>query len=273
MAQLRDHEAIQAKRDFFMVDPRKLTIDPCYNVRDLDAPAAKERLAELKESIRSDGVQIPILVRLVGEDMVIVQGHRRHRAVSELIAEGEEIRAIPAIAEAKGVNDADRTFDLLRSNSGEPLAPLEIAEVIRRLINFGWTEAQIAQRRGWRSTQTVTNYLSMLGMSEEMKGHVRDGHVSATLAREMVNGTNGHDAEAVIRNGLEKSKANGKRARVTRKLIDRAISPKVSDFLRVIEPIVDIADADEAECEGTAVCIPSEYMVALSRLYHQAKGT
>lgn len=271
--QLRDHDAIQAKRDFFMVDPRKLTVDPSYNVRNLDSPESLERLAELKESVRSDGVQIPIMVRMVGDDLVIVQGHRRHRVVSELIAEGEDIKAIPAIAEPKGVNDADRAFDLLRSNSGEPLAPLEIAEVIRRLVNFGWTEAQIAQRRGWRSTQTVTNYLSLLEMPEAVKEHVKQGHVSATLAREMVGDTNGHEAAAAISAGLEKRKVNGKRARVTRRTIDRAPTPKVADFLSAIAPIIEIAEADEVEGAEPDVCvIPAGLMRALAALYHAAKG-
>lgn len=272
MAQLRDHDAIQAKRDFFMVDPRKLTVDPSYNVRDLDSLEARPALDELKGMVRSDGVRTPLVVRLSGDDLVIVQGHRRHRVAMELISEGYEIKAVPAIAEQKGVNEADRTFDLLVSNSGEPLAPLEIAEVIRRLVNFGWTEAQIAQRRGWRSTQTVTNYLSLLEMPEAVKEHVKQGHVSATLAREMVNDTNGHEAAATISAGLEKHKVNGKRARVTRRTIERAPAPKVADFLSAIAPIVEIAEAAEADCEGADVCLPSAPLRALAALYHAAKG-
>lgn len=272
MAQLRDHGAIQAKRDFFMVDPRKLSIDPTYNVRDLTTPEAREGLDELKAMVRADGVQIPLVVRMVGDDLTIVQGHRRHTVVMELIAEGEDIKAIPALAERKGVNDADRTFDLLLSNSGQPLAPLEIAEVVKRLINYGWTEAQIAQRRGWRSTQTVTNYLSLLEMPEAVKEHVKQGHVSATFAREMVNATTGHEAAAAISEGLEKHKVNGKRARVTRRTIERAPAPKVADFLSAIAPIVEIAEAAEADCEGSDVCLPSAPLRALAALYHAAKG-
>lgn len=272
MAQLRDHDAIQGKRDFFMVDPRKLRVDPTYNVRDLTTPDAREGLDELKAMVRADGVQVPLVVRLIGDDLTIVQGHRRHTVVMELIAEGEDIKAIPAIAEAKGVNDADRTFDLLRSNSGQPLAPLEIAEVVKRLINYGWTEAQIAQRRGWRSTQTVTNYLSMLEMPEKVKDHVKNGHVSATLAREITKTKDGDEADQVIREQLEVRKANGKKAKVTRKTIRRETASNSSDFLSVIAPIVEIAEAAEADCEGSDVCVPSALMRALAALYHAAKG-
>ena len=286
MAQLRDHDAIQAKRDFFMVDPRKLSVDPTYNVRDLTTPDAREGLDELKAMVRADGVQVPLVVRLIGDDLTIVQGHRRHTVVMELIAEGEDIKAIPAIAEAKGVNDADRTFDLLRSNSGQPLAPLEIAEVVKRLINYGWTEAQIAQRRGWRSTQTVTNYLSMLEMPEKMKEHVKKGHVSATLAREITK-TNGEEADQVIREQLEVRKANGKKAKVTRKAITRKRGPQPEPapeqdqqtgdikLLDALAPIVgtltDLANQafDDGRSEAS---VPVTLLQSLDTIVRQARG-
>lgn len=284
MAQLRDHAAIQAKRDFFMVDPRKLSVDPTYNVRDLTTPDAREGLDELKAMVRADGVQVPLVVRLIGDDLTIVQGHRRHTVVMELIAEGEDIKAIPAIAEAKGVNDADRTFDLLRSNSGQPLAPLEIAEVVKRLINYGWTEAQIAQRRGWRSTQTVTNYLSMLEMPEVVKEHVKNGHVSATLAREITKTKDGEEADQVIREQLEVRKANGKKAKVTRKAITRTREPEpdppdqpsgdinlLDALAPIIGPLVDLANQafDGGMSEAS---VPLTLLQSLDTIYRQARG-
>jgi ParB family chromosome partitioning protein len=285
MAQIRDHDAIQAKRDFFMVDPRKLSVDPTYNVRDLTTPDAREGLDELKAMVRADGVQIPLVVRLIGDDLTIVQGHRRHTVVMELIAEGEDIKAIPAIAEPKGVNDADRTFDLLRSNSGQPLAPLEIAEVVKRLINYGWTEAQIAQRRGWKSTQTVTNYLSMLEMPEVVKDHVKNGHVSATLARELTKTKDGEQADQVIREQLEVRKANGKKAKVTRKAITRTREPQPEPeqdqrpgdikLLDALAPIVgtltDLANQafDDGRSEAS---VPVTLLQSLDTIIRQARG-
>lgn len=287
MAQLRDHDAIQAKRDFFMVDPRKLSIDPTYNVRDLTTPEAREGLDELKAMVRADGVQIPLVVRMVGDDLTIVQGHRRHTVVMELIAEGEDIKAIPALAERKGVNDADRTFDLLLSNSGQPLAPLEIAEVVKRLINYGWTEAQIAQRRGWKSTQTVTNYLSMLEMPEKMKEHVKNGHVSATLAREITKTKNGEEADQVIREQLEVRKASGKKAKVTRKAITRTREPqlepepeqdqqtgdiKLLDALApIVGPLTELAK--QAFDDGLSeTSVPVTLLQSLDTIIRQARG-
>lgn len=291
MAQLRDHDAIQAKRDFFMVDPRRLCVDPTYNVRDLTTPEAREGLDELKAMVRADGVQIPLVVRMVGDDLTIVQGHRRHTVVMELIAEGEDIKAIPALPERKGVNDADRTFDLLLSNSGQPLAPLEIAEVVKRLINYGWTEAQIAQRRGWKSTQTVTNYLSMLEMPEVVKDHVRSGHVSATLAREISKTKDGDEADQVIREQLEVRRANGKKAKVTRKAITRTREPQPEhEPLPEIQPEYSFGDeklldalaplvgaltdlANQAFDDGLSeASVPVTLLQSLDTIIRQARG-
>ncbi len=62
--QLRDHPAIKGKRDQFRVDPRLLQIDPGFNVRDLTSPSARPRLDVLKEQIRSDGVRVPLEIRI-----------------------------------------------------------------------------------------------------------------------------------------------------------------------------------------------------------------
>ena len=199
----------------------------------------------------------------------------------ELIAEGEDIKAIPAIAEPNGINDADRAFDLLSSNSGEPLAPLETAEVIRRLINYGWTEAQIAQRRGWRSTQTVTNYLSMLEMPEKVKEHVRNGHVSATLAREISKDKGGDEADKVIRENLAERKAQGKKAKVTRKAISRTTErPQIeatpqgdASLIAALTPLVsqlsDLANAAFDAGEQVAP-VPLELIQQIDSIMRQA---
>lgn len=181
--QFRDHPARQpGKRDFYFVDPQQLKIEPDYNVRDLSTPDAMDRLDELKRSIIANGVRVPLEVRLDGDDIFIVAGHRRHAATMLAISEGHDIKAIPVIPEPKGRNDAERTLDLVVSNSGEPLAPLEMAEVVRRLLAFGWPEAQIAQRLGWKSIGTVKHYVDMLEMPAEVQGMVKRNEVSATTA-------------------------------------------------------------------------------------------
>lgn len=183
--QFRDHPGVQGKRDAYPFDPRLLKIEPSYNVRDLDAPDEREDLKELKESIRANGVRVPLEVRLVDDDVFIIAGHRRHKAVMELIGEGEPIKAVPVIPEPKNTSPEDRIINLVVSNSGKPLKPLEVAEVVRRLVAFGWEKQQIAARLG-KSASAISGYLDMIAMPEPVKEQVRENVISATEAAKVV---------------------------------------------------------------------------------------
>src|SRR6185312_4323901 len=119
------------------------------------------------------------------DTIYLTDGHRRHRAVMELIGEGVEIETVPAVAEPKTVNEAERVARIIDFGSGEPLTPLEKAEGVRRLLGYGWDRAKIAQRLGV-ATQTVANYEEMLSLPETVKQAVREDAVSASVARNVV---------------------------------------------------------------------------------------
>lgn len=180
----REHEGVRGKRDAYPFDPRMLKVDPQYNVRDLTTPDAKAKLAELKEQIRGAGVRTPLEVRMGADgEVIVVSGHRRLAAVLELIAEGIEIESVLVIPETTGTSEAERTLNLALHNSGEPLKPLEIAAIVKRLTDFGWQAETIRQRMGWKSKASVTQHLDMLGLPTEVQQAVKDGKVSASLAR------------------------------------------------------------------------------------------
>ena len=168
-------------RDAFMIDPRKITVDQDYNLRDLTTDLAQQSLAELRESIRESGIRVPLLVRLDGEEIILVQGHRRHAAVLALIKEGVPFKAVPCWSEDKKRGAEDRTLDLFLSNDGEPLTELEKAEGIRRLRSYGWKDAEILKRLG-KSKSYIAHLAQVANLPEEAKELVRDGVVSATTA-------------------------------------------------------------------------------------------
>lgn len=223
--QFRDHPGVQGKRDAYPFDPRMLKIDAGYNIRDLDSPEEREELDTLKEMIRSNGVKTPLEVRLRDDDVIIVAGHRRHRAVMELIAEGEDIKSVPVLPEAKGTSEADRVVNLVLSNSGKPLKPLQTAEVVRRLVAFGWDKTQIAQRLGWKSVATVAQHLDMLAMPEAVKNHVRQGEISATTARRLAKSElSPEEQEELIKSNIAENKRiapKGRSTKVTAKTLKR----------------------------------------------------
>lgn len=259
--ELRNHPGVHGKRDYYPFDPRLLKVDPQFNVRDLSTPEAIEKLAELKESIRANGVKVPLEIRFTGEDVYIVSGHRRHRAVMDLIEEGEPIETVLVISEPKGTNEADRVLNLVTSNSGEPLKPLEVAEVVRRLVAFGWEHLRIARRMGWKSAASVNQYLDMLAMPEGVKEHVRKGEVSATLARKIVKESDSEEtAEDRIKANLEENKRIKKGLqKVTPKSLKRDAEKKKSAE-RKLSPDIQVG----YESPSAASTLPAEQQPAAS---------
>jgi ParB/RepB/Spo0J family partition protein len=255
MMQLRD---IGTKSDFYKIDPRKLQVDPGYNIRDLETPDAKAKLLDLARSIASEGVKQPLVVRLKGDDVFVVAGHRRRAATLIAIDElGAEIAAIPCIAEPKGTSEADRCADLITSNSGEPLTPLEIAAVVKRLTGFGWEPENIAKRLGWASKQTVENYLTLLSAPQDVQDMVRKGELSATTA---LMGVRQHGAEVseVIAKAKRQANSEGK-SRVTTAHVKastgefQASAGNIKVMIGALELIAKDGDGDAAEIARDAL--------------------
>jgi ParB-like chromosome segregation protein Spo0J len=229
--QFRDHPAVQGKRDMYPVDPRKLKVDDTYNVRDMSSKETRDHIAWLKASITapdSGGVHTPLEVRLDGKNIFVVAGHCRLAAVLEAIDEGHPIETVPCIPEAKGTSEIDRTVNLIVSNSGKALSPLEVAKVVKRLDGYGWSAKQIAERLGWKSVATVKQHLEMAALSEGVKGQVRAGNVSATTARHLAKSdlTPEQQEELIRANEEQNRRIKGKRTRVMPRHVKAATKPK-----------------------------------------------
>lgn len=116
-------------------------IDPPADAfRDLIDP---DGVRELAESIRSQGLHSPILVRPVDSRYEIVFGHRRylaHRLIGEV-----KIKSIVRVMTDDQVFEARA----IENDQREDLNPMERARVYRRLREkFGMSNRQIAQRMG-----------------------------------------------------------------------------------------------------------------------------
>jgi ParB family chromosome partitioning protein len=142
----------------------------------------EEALAELTESIRSQGVMQPILVRPVdGGRFEIIAGERRWRA-----AQRAGLREIPVLV--KSVPDqAALALALIENIQREDLNPLEEAHGLKRLIEeFGLTHESAAQAIG-RSRSAVTNLLRLTQLAKPVQDYlsgnaIEMGHARALLA-------------------------------------------------------------------------------------------
>jgi ParB family chromosome partitioning protein len=153
-------------------------------------------LESLADSIRTQGIMQPIVVRLVGDGKYeIIAGERRWRA-SQIAG----LKEVPVIIKEIADNVA-LAMALIENIQRENLNPIEEANGIQRLINeFDMTHESAAHAVG-RSRSAVTNLLrlqnlhavvqEMLAQSKLDMGHARalltlEGAKQITVAEEIV---------------------------------------------------------------------------------------
>src|SRR5690606_35493520 len=141
-------------------------------------------LNELADSIRTQGIMQPILVRALNDDpghYEIIAGERRFRA-----AQRAGLKEVPLqVREVADENAA--VMALIENIQREDLNPLEEAQGVRRLLDeFGLTHEQAAQAIG-RSRSATSNLLRLMNLASPVQtmllaGDIDMGHARALLA-------------------------------------------------------------------------------------------
>ncbi|WP_303902389.1 ParB/RepB/Spo0J family partition protein [Thiohalomonas denitrificans] len=171
-----------------------------------------DTLEELADSIRSQGVVQPIVVRPLAQKgrYEIIAGERRWRA-----AQIAGLHDIPAVI--RDVPDeAAIAMALIENIQREELNAMEEAHALQRLVDeFGMTHQQVAEAVG-RSRAAVSNLLRLLGLAPDVKrlvenGVLEMGHARALLA--LSHDLQGQAARQVVAKGLS--------VRETEKLVKR----------------------------------------------------
>ena len=228
--------------DMFRMDPMRIETVEGFNVRG-ETPALAAHLLWLKESIRQNGVQTPLTIRLEGEKVLLVDGHTRLRAVKELISEGVEFpTGVPCVPEGRNTTHEARTLRLLTANNGLPLSALEKAEVFHRLMTMGLSVAMIATQSGY-TTKQVQNLLTLEDAPDEVREAVRDGQVSATEAIKTVRKHGAEDAPRVLAAGVARAKNEGK-SRATAKILGapRFTRRRGEEMMQTMQAALDVDD-------------------------------
>jgi ParB family chromosome partitioning protein len=146
-----------------------------------------ESLQELADSIKSQGVVQPIVVRPVGtpapgqpERYEIIAGERRWRATQ--IA---GLHEIPAVVR-RVPDEAAVAMALIENIQREDLNPLEEARALDRLIKeFDMTHQSAADAVG-RSRAAVSNLLRLLDLAEPVKERLEKREIEMGHARAML---------------------------------------------------------------------------------------
>ena len=139
-------------------------------------------LNELAESIKIQGVIQPVTVRKMGRDKYqLISGERRLRA-SKLAG----LKTIPVYIRV--ANDEQMLeMALIENTHREGLNAIEVALSYQRLIEeCNITQEQLSEKVG-KDRSTVTNFLRLLKLPPEVQVALRDGFISMSQARAIIN--------------------------------------------------------------------------------------
>jgi ParB family chromosome partitioning protein len=176
----------------------------------------ENKLQELADSIKAQGMVQPIVVRSVGDNNYeIIAGERRWRA-----AQLAGLAEVPVFI--REVDDQTAmAMALIENIQRDDLNPLEEAVALHRLLDeFGLTHQEIANAVG-KSRTTVTNLMRLLELAPEVKALVDErkldmGHARALLALKA--GDQRKAANEVVKKGLS--------VRATEALVKALLNPK-----------------------------------------------
>ena len=143
-----------------------------------------EKLGELTDSIKNQGVLSPILVRELGlNEFEVIAGERRLRASKQA-----GLTSIPCLVDQK--QDQDALISALIENlQREDLNPVEEARGLDRLKReFGLTQDEVAQSTG-KARSTIANSLRILTLPSSIldmlsSGMIEKGHAKLLASME-----------------------------------------------------------------------------------------
>jgi ParB family chromosome partitioning protein len=138
------------------------------------------RIDELAQSIRTNGIIQPIVVRKVDGEYEIVAGERRWRASQRagLLKVPVVVRDIP--------DERLLAVALIENIQREDLNPIEEAHAYRRLADeYRLTQEQIADAVG-KDRSSIANYVRLLKLPQEVRANVGSGALSMGHARALL---------------------------------------------------------------------------------------
>lgn len=137
----------------------------------------EDKLAELADSIRQNGVLQPILVRRKGQKYEIVAGERRYQA-SKLAG----LKEIPAVV--REIDD-DKVFQLalIENLQRSDLSPIEEAKGYKQLLTSRSLSQEELAKILSKSRSTIANTLRLMDLPVEVQHMMEQGLLTAGHAR------------------------------------------------------------------------------------------
>ena len=206
-----------------------------------------ERLSELAESIRANGIIQPLIVRRRGDRYELVAGERRLRA-----ARLAGLERVPAVIQDLA-DEKLLELSLVENIQREDLNPIELAHAFDRMVReLKLSHEQIGQRTG-KDRTTITNLLRLLRLPAEVQVLVAERRLSVGHARALL----GLPSAELQTRLAEKVVAQGYSVRQTERMVQRLTEPREPNSVNsaVEDPNIKAAVMELERVLGTRVRI------------------
>lgn len=195
----------------------------------------EEKISELADSIKENGLIQPVILRKSGKGYEIVAGERRWRACRKA-----GLKEIPCIIKEL-TDEQNMLIAIIENMQREDLNPIEEAEGISQMITvFGMTQEQVSKSVG-KSRPYITNVLRLLKLPEKIQSMVSEGKLTSGHARALA----GLDNQKKQIEFAEKIEREGLSVRETEKLMKSENSPAKRTAKRKAEKNADVKRVEE----------------------------
>ena len=208
----------EAKREFFYCD-----IDLIRPNRFQPREAfSEEDLQELADSIKTQGVLQPLLVRKDDAGYELIAGERRLRA-----SKRTGLTQVPVVIK-RVTDDKLLEMSLVENIQRENLNPIEEAEAYHRLITqLNLTQDQASARVG-KSRSAVANFLRLRQLPDQIKDSITDGTLSMGHARALLGAETSAQQVAAWRAVVARKLSVRETENLVRRLKSEKKKPRVS---------------------------------------------
>ncbi|MDC1068267.1 ParB/RepB/Spo0J family partition protein [Candidatus Kapabacteria bacterium] len=173
----KNEKSSEIVTQFKMLPLEDITKNPYQPRIDFDP----EELEDLISSIKIHGVITPVTVRKIKNGFELIAGERRLRASKEA-----QIKEIPAYILDVNTNSEMLEIALIENLQRDDLNPIETALGFKRLIDeCKLTQEQVALKVG-KNRSTVTNFLRLIKLPEDIQQALRDNKISMGHARALL---------------------------------------------------------------------------------------
>lgn len=215
--QYLEKELHAGRNDLYMVPVGDIEVLPNFNPR-VRNEAFEEHVENLVALITANGFKrdkplAAIVLLAEGQNKLFVyDGHCRLEATRRAISRGVQIEKLPVVVAPAGTTLEDLTASLVTSGFGKALTPFETGIVCKRLLGYGWTVAQIAEKFNFTTTY-IEQLLTIMGAPLEVREMIQSGAVSVAVAGQALR-EHGDKVVQVLKGAEQTAKAAGKK-RVT----------------------------------------------------------